>query len=301
MRIAHINNPSGIATDIAEEQRRLGHEVDIFVFNKIIFSQFGGIKYRYWSPVDRWKFFKKLKGYDVWHYHYPYGSLRRSLEKRNSGKIYLRHYHGNDLRSKKEEDFCLVSTPDLLRYAPKGKWLPVPINLSEIMKAVHDLSLEKIRERDNRKVKVAHYPYYKNYSASDYYSEVLNNLEKDGKCTVINILQQRHSQALRLLSSSDVVIGKIMPDVGWFGKFELEGMTLGKSVIAYVSNELYEKYRPPIYTTTKSTFRSDLLALIENGQERKRLSIEGPKYITKNHSLGAIVRTVMACYNMPFM
>ena len=42
MRIAHINNPSGIATNLAAEQRKHGHEVDIFVFNQIIYRQFGG-------------------------------------------------------------------------------------------------------------------------------------------------------------------------------------------------------------------------------------------------------------------
>jgi hypothetical protein len=41
MKIAHINNISGIASIIAKEQRKHGHQVDIFVFNKIIHSQDG--------------------------------------------------------------------------------------------------------------------------------------------------------------------------------------------------------------------------------------------------------------------
>lgn len=110
MKIAHINNTSGIASIVAEQQRREGHEVDVFVFNDRIFKQFGGSKLNYWSPLDRWKLFRILKRYDVWHYHYPYGSLKRSLEKRNTDKVYLKHYHGNDLRGRREEDFCLVST-----------------------------------------------------------------------------------------------------------------------------------------------------------------------------------------------
>ena len=39
------------------------------------------------------------------------------------------------------------------------------------------------------------------------------------------------------MAKCDIVVGKILPEVGWFGKFELEGMALGKPVIAYVSDE----------------------------------------------------------------
>src|SRR5437660_3281362 len=286
MKIAHINKTSGIASIIAEQQRREGHEVDVFVFNDTIFKQFGGSKLNYWSPLDRWKLFRKLRGYDVWHYHYPYGSLKRSLEKRNSDKIYLKHYHGNDLRDRHEGDFCLVSTPDLLKYAPNGKWLPSPVDLKEIDGTSSELasSNNKVKQ-ENKIIKVAHYPYYKNYSAFDYYSDALSRLQNEDKCEIINILQQPHLEALRIMATSDVIIGKILPDVGWFGKFELEVMALGKPVIAYVSEELYEKYKPPIYRTTKETFKTDLEILIEDRFERERLSHEGPKYVQDNHSL----------------
>ena len=295
MKIAHINNISGIASIIAEQQKRDGHEVDVFVFNDTIFKQFGGSKLNYWSPLDRWKFFRKLKRYDIWHYHYPYGSLKRSLEKRKTDKVYLKHYHGNDLRGRQEENFCLVSTPDLLKYAPNGKWLPNPIDMKEIVAMREELNIKEMQE--NQIVKVAHYPYYRNYSALDYYSDALSSLQKDQKCEIINILNQPHLQALRNMATSDVIIGKILPEVGWFGKFELEGMALGKPVVAYVSEELYEKYDPPIYRTTKDTFKKDLEAIFEDRSERERLSREGPKYVRNNHSIESVVEKVMRCYH----
>jgi glycosyltransferase involved in cell wall biosynthesis len=298
MKIAHINNTSGIASSIAKEQRREGHQVDVFVFNDVIFSQFGGSKLNYWSPLDRWKLFRNLRGYDVWHYHYPYGSLKRNLEKRKADKIYLKHYHGNDLRGLQEEDFCLVSTPDLLKYAPKGIWLPTPIDLKEISATREELASSNKKETQQNKIlKVAHYPYYKNYSSLDSYSGALSSLQKEDKCEIINILNQSHSQALRIVASSDVIIGKILPNVGWFGKFELEGMALGKPVIAYVSEELYERYKPPIYRTTKDTFKRDLETFVEDRFERERLSHEGPRYVQNNHSLESVVEKVMTWYH----
>jgi hypothetical protein len=81
----------------------------------MLYKQFGGNKFNYYLSLSRWRFFKKLKEYeDIFYYHYPYGSLKRSLEKQNQGKLYLKYHHSEDLRGRHDDGFCLVSTPDLL-------------------------------------------------------------------------------------------------------------------------------------------------------------------------------------------
>jgi len=299
MRIAHINNVSGIASIIAEYQRtRQYYKSDVFVFNKIIHKQFGGTMINYLSPFSVWKLLRNLKkNYDVWHYHYPYGSLKKRLEKRNKEKIYLKHYHGDDIRGKKDEDYCFVSTPDLLQYTPNGKWLPNPVDFSEIENNNINPNNNNIisastpiNTRKNRMKIVAHYPYYKNHSSNDdFYFDILHKLQKENKCKVIEILNYSHSKTLQMISSADIVIGKIMPHIGWFGKFELEGMALRKPVITYVSDELYEKYKPSIYRTSKNTFKKDLESLLEDETEQNRLSMEGYTYVRKTHSTESII------------
>jgi glycosyltransferase involved in cell wall biosynthesis len=74
-------------------------------------------------------------------------------------------------------------------------------------------------------------------------------------------------------------------------------MALGKPVIAYVSEELYERYKPPIYRTTKDTFKRDLETFVEDRFERERLSHEGPRYVQNNHSLESVVEKVMTWYH----
>jgi hypothetical protein len=295
MRIVHINNIAGVASTIAKYQERQGHTVDVLVFNKMIYKQFGGIMINYISPISRWKLLRRLKkDYDIWHYHYPYGSLRRSLEKRNSGKIYLKHYHGDDIRGKYDDDFCLVSTPDLLEFTPNGKWLPTPIDLSR---------LERIADtndgtKKSTRVRLVHYPSYKNNpSIVDYYSSTLKGLQKDNKCEIVELLHVPYTVALLTIASSDIVIGKILPHVGWFGKLELEGMALSKPVITYVSDELYKKYMPPVYRTKKDTFKTDLESLIEDDGERSKLAKEGHDYIKKYHLVEDVVKGVGKYYD----
>ena len=94
-----------------------------------------------------------------------------------------------------------------------------------------------------------------------------------------------HLLALNKMSECDIIIGKILPNIGWFGKFEPEGMALGKPVIAYVSDNLFEEYNPPIYRTSKDTFKYDLEFLIENERERLRLGRDGKAFVRKYHSI----------------
>jgi hypothetical protein len=301
MKIAHINNTSGIASTLAEEQKRHGHNVNVFVFNNIIHSQFGGIMINYKSPFARLKLFKKLKEYEVWHYHYPYGSLKRSLEKRNKEKAYLKHYHGGDLRGKYDNGFCLVSTPDLLQYAPNGKWLPTPIDIVEIEESISSSIKNKVEDQKSKPViRIAHYPYYKNFSSTDYYTNTLTKLQNEKKCEIVEILRLPHIQALQAISTCDILIGKILPDVGWFGKFELEGMAMGKPVITYVSDNLYEKYKPPVCRTTQDSFKQDLESLLEDDSERERLGREGSDYVKKYHSIESVAKIVQDCYTSAF-
>lgn len=282
MKIAHINNISGVATEISKYQIQMGHASDVFVFNKIIYRQFGGIKYFYKSPLSRWLLFRKLKDYDLWHYHYPYGSLKKELEKRHSNIIYIKHYHGDDLRKTYDNDFCFVSTPDLLKNAPNAIWIPNPVDISSIE------NIAKDDQKENKILTIGHYPYYKNYKSEDNYSNTLSIFEKEGKCKIVNIINISHSEALQAIAKCDIIIGKILPSIGWFGKLELESMALRKPVIAYVSEELYEKYLPPLFRTTKNTFEKDLRYLIESKSIRKDLSLKGPLYVKEKHDLKKI-------------
>jgi hypothetical protein len=259
LRIAHVGNTSGVASAIAAEQRASGHDVDVFVFDDATEKQFGGIRIDYNSFVSKMLFFRRLSHYEIWHYHYPYGSLKANLESRKAGKVFLKHYHGDDLRGKREEGFCAVSTPDLLEFAPLGEWIPNPVDLGEI-NAVK-------RGTQSGVPRVAHYPYYEAMkSLQDYHSAALKRLQGEGLCSVAMIIGMTHRESL------------------------------GKPVIAYVSEELFEKYRPPVFRTTKDTFEEDLVALLQDENERARLSSEGSDYVRKNHDVRHVVGLVESCY-----
>jgi hypothetical protein len=115
-------------------------------------------------------------------------------------------------------------------------------------------------------------------------SEILDEVSKKYNCEIVNIFKLPYHVAMSTLSRCDIVIGKILNKIGWLGKLELEGMFLGKSVIAYISDHLYDKYKPPVYRTNSKTFIQDLETLIEDYSIRKKLANEGPTFVKSNHS-----------------
>jgi len=283
MKIAHIGNTAGVGSVLANGQRIRGDKPTVFVFDDIT-KQLFGCDY-YYNPnsyFDMFRLFAKLRDFNVLHYHYPNGNLKKHIEKRlKRGQVYLKHYHGDDLRGQYEPDLCIVSTPDLLRFAPNGIWIPDPIDLERINK----LKMQDEYTYKNRVPRIAHYPYYKYQSKHvDYFSEPLNQLVREGKCEIVTIADMPYDDAIRALLNCDIVIGKIIPEMGWFSKFELEGMAMGKPVIAYVSDELYSKYQPPVYRTTERTLKSDLDLLLSSDQERTELSKKGVDYV-KMHDI----------------
>ncbi len=294
MKIVHINNTAGIASLLAWQQKNMGHTAEVFTFNSATQRQFGGKKFIYRWPLSRWNFYNSINKFDVWHYHYPYGSLKRNLEKRKHHKPILKHYHGDDLRGLVDIDFCLVSTPDLLRFAPNGKWLPNPIDIEGMNSMLTEVSFE------TKLLKVLYYP--KVYESGIHSRElqikrsILARLESEEKLTLISILDLPHKKALNQIAKSDIVVGKILPVMGWIGRIELEAMALGKPVIAQVSDELYERYKPPVFRTSEKTFQSDLEYLLEDTNTRGKLVRSGLIYVKENHSVNSVCNSLDKYY-----
>lgn len=304
--IAHIGTIGGISVSLAEGQRKRGHTVTAaFCFDDMLHRQYGGMMINYnkrtafrgekkihplWW-LDRRKMYSILEKSDIWHYHYPYGALKEDIESRAKGHRLIRHYHGDDIRGKHDDDYCLVATPDLLAYAPNGVWVPNPVDVDSIARFRKPFEPSEVP-------KVAHYPHYKNYGADLYpnYYSALYELEKEGKCKVVEVLRMEYSKALELVSQCDIVMGKILPSVGWFGRFELEGMALGKPAVAFVSDELYEKHHPPVHRTTKETLKQDLEALISDHAKQEQLSASGADYVASMHSTQNVCELLDRCY-----
>ncbi|MGI0026444.1 MAG: glycosyltransferase [Nitrosopumilaceae archaeon] len=208
----------------------------------------------------------------------------------------LRHFHGEELRKlwKHYDDYGLVSTPDLLDYAPNCEWLPSPVDIDFIMK-------HKVKKdyEDNRKVRVAHYPYYLKSTTrkEDYYSSALKDLEDKDLIEVVKIIDLPYATALKTVSSCDIAIGKMIPDIGYYGRFELEAMVMGIPTISYVRQDLYERYEPGVFCCDINNFAEKLLELVEDSQLRKTYGERGYNYTRKYHDVKKVTDQLLTVYS----
>jgi len=185
------------------------------------------------SSVKILKAIWKARNYDIVHWHYP--RQRRTIDVYSRFKSVLKHYHGTDLRGKREENFCVVAMPELLDYAPNGWYLPHPINVEEI---------EPIYETGNKMPMVCWYRSM--LTKVDIVEKALKDLE--GRCIFLELKGYKHEEALNTIAKSDIFID--IRTNGWYGLSTAEAMAYGKPVIGYIREDFAKKYNPPITTYT---------------------------------------------------
>jgi len=140
MKILHICDVAGVSTTLARYFNLQGHKAVVFTYSKMDTFQFSKL---YPEQIKVFDSFKTLlacallraKFFDVIHVHY-YGNLTKWFKRLFPKKPVVLHYHGSDIRYKKEEkkehwekaDRVLVSTPDLSLMYPDFVHLPNPVD-----------------------------------------------------------------------------------------------------------------------------------------------------------------------------
>jgi hypothetical protein len=170
MKILHVRNIANVAYNLSIQQKKMGHKVVIlnitqdYTSEKVDISLDLPLKYSKKDLFSRFKIISaslsqvvKGRDFDIVHLHdagiFPQDVDIPLFFKRH-GKVIV-HWHGSKLRrgfrktfGSKYADAEIVSTPDLLEYAPEAKWIPNCIPLH---------GLDKINRNDGR-ILIGHAP-----------------------------------------------------------------------------------------------------------------------------------------------
>lgn len=321
LRIVHVNNLAFVSSTTAEFQRRHGHSVHVITtwFNKVTENNIqkslhGDIhvsstisKYSYKSLELRLKTIVDIARLgDKIHVH-GWSLLPFRLDLiywKLCGKELFYHYHGSDLRGKKEQLIpklvCykrFVSTPDLLTYASKGtEWLPNPIDTEKITVSPHTL-IERVKEREReRTLRILHAPSNPKIKGTIYIESAITLLKQEGYNIEFICLKNRpHDEVLQAIAESDLVIDQIL--LGWYGVFAMEAMTLGKPVCVYIEESL-TGYIPPntIINTNKDMIYNTIKNILEREINLYEIGNNGQKYVEMKHSEKAIMEIYNSIY-----
>lgn len=283
MKFLHIGiNICGIPSSIARAQNTIpsdkatvlgfvpeqGHEADIEIPT--------------WHPVKMTKSLYSIgKEYDVFHFHCitcTKCGIDLLLWKLLGKKVII-HYHGSEIRNKKQlffhklADAIFVSTPDLLKDVPNATWLPNPIFAEDYPK------------KQTEGMIIAHAPTNPEIKGTSFIQNVMPNINKKFPTVTLDLITNvPYKEAIQRYSKATIMIDQLL--VGWYGMVSLEAMAMKIPVICYIKPELedYLGIITPLKITDINMLEPDLTNLLQDEKSRNEIAEEGYKYVTWIHN-----------------
>jgi hypothetical protein len=296
MRFLHVgDNICGIPSALARAQREAGHQADVMSFTVDKQGHLADYQYNESNPMKRvLQLLQKVSSYDVLQF------VGNSLLPRGAdiplwrlmGKKVTVHYHGSDIRGRKQyfgHKFATktyVSTPDLLEYVPDAIWLPNPIFADEYPKW------------NPKPMTFVHATTDPALSGTKYLLESLlevNRVHPLAKLDVVGGVA--YPQALKRYCEASIAIEKI-DTVGYIGMFGLECMAIGIPVMCYITPKIRNRYFKlpyPVYVLNHAlahTLDKEMVHLLYDEDYQHLLSVEGRKYVTSVHNPKRIVSMI---------
>jgi len=295
--ILHIGNTASVPYYISRAQRKLGIKSDVLSFYNPPYWK--KIDYYYLSklpfPINR--IFRLLwvllffRDYDIYHFHYE--SILFGLDLplwKSFGKKIIIHYHGTDIRDKKENwfysknaDLIFVSTPDLLKYSKRARWLPNPIDLDEI---------NKVKEETAINLKILHAPSKTRTKGSQLIVPVLKSIPET-KAQIILVTNLEREKLLEVMKGSSVIIDQ-MNEIGCYGMLSIEAMAMGKTSLCSISEEYLKYFKQiPIIRINNQNLETQIKKILDGKYNLSEIGKQGKKYISRFHDDLIVARKIM--------
>jgi glycosyltransferase involved in cell wall biosynthesis len=294
-----------VPQNLRDGQHIFGYKSDVLSFGEHQFKYGVDISYSSHGQISRkiyiiYNIIKLSFQYDVFHFHTA--SLHSTgldlIIWKFVGKKVIMHYHGSEIRNKKQPlfhkyfvDRYIVSTPDLLAFVPNSLWLPNPIDTKKHSFVEPNLQPHRLR--------IIHAPSTRSIKGTEYVIQAINQLKKDGYDFEFILLENTsHDEILRQLRIADIAVDWINPDFGIYGVFSIEAMCMGKPVLCCVKKDLVDKHyhNLPILNTSPEFVYENLIKLIENPEQRIELGAQGRKYVERIHESREITKKIVDLY-----
>jgi len=257
-----------------------------------------------WNKRNPFHFIEFLKfileddlfGFDVYHYNWPIASLLPQNKDipylKKKGKVIVLHYHGSDIRFRKEKKILkkiekkIISTPDLQKRLPDAEWIPFPINIRDM----------KERKTWNDIPKIIHAPSDRKKKGTTHILKSIKKLQEKYLLHFELIENKSYSYVLKKMAMADIVIDQIGP--GWYGKVTLEALYSGAIPCFFLHPALEHHITEKFYVNiTEDTLIQKLSRVLEDESLRNNLRKTGYRYLKDVHDSKKIMKKLIQLYN----
>jgi glycosyltransferase involved in cell wall biosynthesis len=151
----------------------------------------------------------------------------------------------------------------------------------------HELQPSPVESRE--RVQIVHAPNHRNVKGTEFLFAAVAMLQERGfACDLVLIEGLPRDEALRRYAAADIIADQFC--MGGWAQFALEGMALGKPVLAYLDEDFLANpvFNVPVVNATPENLATVLAALIEIPELRHRLGAASRTAVERYHSVEAL-------------
>jgi len=186
-------------------------------------------------------------------------------------------------------DMFILQDPEMLQFLPEATIVPRAINLDR-------WKFEGITKTNTPLV--IHAPTHNGLKGSDFVLKAVDELQAKGlKFTFKMIQNMPLNEALEWYKKCDIAIDQL--HIGAYGIFAMECMALGKPVLVYCREDLFNPIygELPIINTNPDLIKTSLESAIKDYEMRKEIGEKARRFIKKHHDVKKIAPILISKYN----
>jgi glycosyltransferase involved in cell wall biosynthesis len=214
----------------------------------------------------------------------PYSPFRRGFDPPTDEETQQRYL--DHLRQ--WVDAFVVQDPEMHAFLPEAEIIPRGIDLDEFPYAGVSAGGRPL---------VVHAPSSKSLKGSEHVLEAIESLRRRGiECDFQLLEGLSHRDAVGWYRRADVIVDQLL--IGWYGVVALEGMALGKPVVAYVRPDLAERLGQPlpVVSATPDDLADRLEPLLADARLRRELGERGRAFVEGVHDIRQVAATTERLY-----
>ena len=150
-----------------------------------------------------------------------------------------------------------------------------------------------VKPGSGKKIIVLHAPNHKNIKGSQFFINAVEELKAEGYPIEIRLLEKLPNEELKkAILEADIVADQLI--IGWYAMYALESMAMGKPVLCYLRNDLYDLYAVsglvqrdeiPLINCTPFDVKEKIKELVQNRGKIAEIGKKSREYVIKHHSL----------------
>lgn len=179
----------------------------------------------------------------------------------------------------------------MAQFCPEAEIIPRALNLGE---------WEPVGVEKSDRPLIVHAPTFDRVKGTSYVLKAIETLQEEGLSFEFKLIQgMPHAKAREWYRKADIIVDQLL--IGATGVLTLEGWALGKPVVVYLREDLFEPFYKtrelPVANANPETVTDVLRRLIKDYDERAHLSKAGRKTVEEFHDIDNVIEQYLDLYH----